>query len=145
MTKCHKSSILFCEQTAEVQAFTLKHHHDFYNSTGAYKDEVAYKLCKCTNLPQKTTRAALYVHSLEASHYPLIQCAKCHVLMEREDSKEHSMSECNPLAEGSYFLQAMEKAKAAKLARKNNDLINIVLDSNKNLPSAVKPDDMPNF
>ena len=109
MTTHHKSSILFCEQSAEVQAVTLKHHHDFYSSTGVYQTEIAYKLCKCTNLPLKTTRAALYIHSLEASHYPLVECAKCHVLMEREDCKEHGMSGCNPFAEGGYFRAAMEK------------------------------------
>ena len=86
MTKVHKTSLMFHEQSTEVKRRTLKHHKDFYNSTGIYKDEVAYKLCKCTNLPTKTTRAELYLHSIEANHYPLIQCPCCLILMEREDS-----------------------------------------------------------
>ena len=43
-------------------------------------------MCKCTNIPFKTTRANLYLHSLEAGHYPLIPCNGCGVLMEREDT-----------------------------------------------------------
>ena len=72
MLKVHKSSKLFNEQSAEIQARTLKYHRDFYNKTGIYRDEVAYKLCKCTNIPAQTTRAELYIHSIEADHYPLI-------------------------------------------------------------------------
>ena len=112
MKTYHLSSILFCEQTTEVQELTLKHHRDFYNSTAHYKDEVAYKLCKCKNLPSKTTREKLYIHSIEASHYPLITCKACGILMEREDSKEHADSNCNPIVEGGFFLQAMQEIEA---------------------------------
>ena len=108
MNVCHISSVLFCEQSAQIKAKTLKHHNDFYDSTEIYKDEPAYKLCKCKNMPNKTTRKALYIHSIEAGHYPLVACSECSVLMEREDSKEHADSRCNPIVEGGFFLHAMQ-------------------------------------
>ena len=114
MTMSHLSSVIFCEQSAEVQEKTLKHHRNFYNSTEIYKEEVAYKLCKCKNIPTMTTRMALYIHSIEANHYPLVACSVCEVLMEREDSKEHSDSSCNPVQEGGYFLQAMQAIEREK-------------------------------
>ena len=77
---------------------------------------MAYKLCKCKNLPFKTTREKLYLHSIEASHYPLISCKVCGILMEREDSKEHADSNCNPVVEGGFFLQAMQQIEAKRLA-----------------------------
>ena len=85
MISYHKSKIIFIEQPEAIRKRTLKFHRDFYESTGHYKDEVAYKFCKCKNLPAQTTRMQLYLHSIEASHYPLVECARCHVLMERED------------------------------------------------------------
>ena len=94
---------------------TLSFHRDFYDSTGIYKDEIAFKLCKCTNLPMQTTRKDLYLHSIEASHYPLVQCSKCKVLMEREDCKEHAEAHCDPLIEGGFFLEAMNKQIKAKM------------------------------
>ena len=36
--------------------------------------------------------------------------------MEREDSKEHADSNCNPVAEGTFFLQAMQQIEAKRLA-----------------------------
>ena len=108
----HHSSVLFCDEPARVQELTLKHHREFYNSTAHYKDEIAYKLCKCKNLPLKTTREKLYIHSIEASHYPLIKCENCGILMEREDSKEHSDSNCNPIVEGGFFRKAMKEIEA---------------------------------
>ena len=117
----HHSSILFCEQSARVQELTLKHHRDFYQSTAHYKDEIAYKLCKCKNLPLKTTREQLYIHSIEASHYPLITCKACGILMEREDSKEHSDSNCDPVVEGGYFLQAMHDIEAKHREREHKE------------------------
>ena len=89
MKVIHSQGLLFFDQTPEVQQSTLKYHTDFYEATGKYKNEVAYRLCKCTIIPAKTTRAELYIHSIEASHYPLIECPKCGILMEREDSQEH--------------------------------------------------------
>mmetsp|Transcript_22325 Transcript_22325/g.26148 ORF Transcript_22325/g.26148 Transcript_22325/m.26148 type:complete len:127 (-) Transcript_22325:196-576(-) len=118
MGKKHHTPIIFAEQTEDLRQRTLKFHRDFYNSTGIYKDEVAYKLCKCTNLPLKTTRAELYIHSVEASHYPLIACPRCGVLMEREDSMEHSVASCDPCGEGDIFLVAMERQIAIAKAKK---------------------------
>ena len=36
--------------------------------------------------------------------------------MEREDSKEHADSNCNPVVEGGFFLQAMQQIEAKRLA-----------------------------
>ena len=109
MTKKHKTPVIFAGMSQDVQERTLKFHQAFYDSTGNYKDEIAYKLCKCTNLPLQSTRASVYIHSVEASHYPLIECSKCHVLMEREDSHEHAKANCDPVKEGQIFLTAMKK------------------------------------
>ena len=64
MTSKHLTQHLFVEQSPEVQQRTVDFHATFYSTTGHFKDEVAYKVCKCTNLPKKTTRSKLYIHSL---------------------------------------------------------------------------------
>ena len=104
MITIHKTPLIFAEHDPEIQERTLQFHRDFYNSTGKYKDEVTYKMCKCANMPAKTTKSELYLHSIEASHYPLIACQRCGVLMEREDSHEHALANCNPQREGAIFL-----------------------------------------
>lgn len=60
----HHTSHLHCEQSEEMKSKTLKFHTDFYNSTGIYKDEVSYKLCKCASVPYQSTRSELYIHSI---------------------------------------------------------------------------------
>ena len=50
MRTVHKSSLIFIEQSEEIREKTLKFHRDFYESTGHYKDEMAYKFCKCKNI-----------------------------------------------------------------------------------------------
>jgi len=82
----HYTPYILMEQPVELQEKTLKFHRDFYDSVGKYKDEKARRICKCTKFPNKTTRSELYIHSIEAGHYPLVQCSKCHVFMEREDT-----------------------------------------------------------
>ena len=147
MTTKHHSSIIFIEKPLEVRQKTLAFHRDFYDSTGIYKEEVAYKLCKCTNLPTQTTRKDLYLHSIEASHYPLIQCQKCKVLMEREDVQEHAEANCDPVVEGGFFLEAMNKqqlklkmASDAKKKKRQQDL-------SANFPASpqVENSDLSNF
>lgn len=109
MRSFHNTDIIFMEQPVEVQQKTLKFHRDFYNSVGPYKDEPSLRFCKCTNIQNKISRADLYLHSLEANHYPLVSCAICGVLMEREDAAEHAAATCDPSAEGGIFLEAMKK------------------------------------
>ena len=36
--------------------------------------------------------------------------------MEREDSKEHADSNCNPVVEGGFFLKAMQQIEAKRVA-----------------------------
>ena len=63
----------------------------------------------------------LYLHSIEASHYPLVQCEKCGVLMEREDCQEHALAACDPVVEGGFFVEAMKKQEKAKLEAAANE------------------------
>ena len=65
----------------------------------------------------------LYLHSIEASHYPLVECGKCGVLMEREDCHEHAMAACDPGVEGGFFVEAMKKQMKAKLEATANEKI----------------------
>lgn len=109
MMSAHNTDLIFMEQSREIQEKTVKFHRDFYNSVGSHKDEICYRLCKCTKLQNKMTRADLYVHSLEANHYPMVSCSICGVLMEREDAEEHAQAACNPNAEGSIFLEVQSK------------------------------------
>lgn len=122
MIEMHTTEIIFMEQPKEIQEKTLKFHRDFYNSVGYHRDEVSYRLCKCTSIQNKLTRAELYLHSIEANHYPLVQCEKCGVLMEREDAEEHLMADCDPLVEGSIFLEVVSKKNAtAQKAQKTSE------------------------
>ena len=110
----HYTPYILMEQPVDLQEKTLKFHRDFYDSVGKYKDEKARRICKCTGFPNKTTRSELYIHSIEAGHYPLVQCSKCNVFMEREDTQEHKRGKCDPLAEGRLFLRAMQKKEQKK-------------------------------
>lgn len=114
---------MFAESSIELQKRTLKFHSDFYNATGTYKNEIAYKLCKCTNLPTKTNRSNIYTHSIEAGHYPLIACERCGILMEKEDTFEHDAAKCDPLREGEIFLEAMKRQAALNAAKKQQEKV----------------------
>lgn len=136
MTQEHHTSYLTCEQSEEMKIKTLNFHRDFYDSTGIYKDELSYKLCKCACVPMQSTRSKLYLHSIEAGHYPLIKCAKCGILMEREDCAEHAAANCDPVIEGSFFLKAM-----GKMNKQRSDQSKPEVDD---LPAAPKVEE-PNF
>lgn len=141
MKRTHKTSVpLFVEQSDEIKARTMKHHRDFYNNTGVYRNEVAHKICKCTNISAVTTRGDLYLHSIEACHYPLIECPKCKVLMEREDSQDHAKSNCDPFIEAGLFLQAMKKYEALKFQSKQKvALMNNPVSVEKAVPTVTAP------
>ena len=144
MTTKHRSPIVFAEQTPEIQRKTLQFHRDFYNATGMYKDEPTYKLCKCANLPAKTTKSELYIHSVEASHYPLIACQHCGVLMEREDSLEHAQAKCCPQTEGAIFLKAMDRRIALAQLKAESQKAN-EKGPISNIDSSAGMSNLPNF